>query len=1244
MKRFKQILLAMLLILSTGIVKAQVDTVFWFAAPWVTPDHDQNTPMAFHFSTFNNPTTIRLYQPASVYDTTFTVAPNTLFSKYVSHLVDSLESAPADSVIHRGFKIESDFPIIAVYDFISDPNGGSSNNPETYSLKGSNGMGVEFVTPFQTLWNNRVLTNDRNGDGVITQPKQYFSVVATEDNTTIYITPRCDVIGGHPANVTYSVFLPLAGQVYTCENLVMTTSNPGSSLAGSIVVSDKPVSVTVNDDSVNPSGGGGCFDLMGDQIVPVDVIGTEYIINKGFLNAGSDESIFVVATENFTNVSIDNGLGVTTTTLNRGDTYQYSITEQLTSVSSDKNVYLLHMSGYGCELGKAILPPLNCAGSDQVSFTRTNGQSFLLDIIVPAGSEGDFTLNGSTTLIPAAAFAAVPGTGGAWMGAQIDYNTTDIPINTANLVTNSSAFFGLGIINGGPTTGCLYHYISSFYRRVLVDAGADSAYCTGQPTVNLQGTVEGGTITGIWTTPNGSGTLNNPTSLNTSYIPSSSDFTQGTVTFILESTGNCIPVQDTMVVTFNQSPTVDAGLTDSYCDNNISPIALNGTFNFSAGAQWSGGNGGSFTNSGDPTTDYTPSPADINADSVTLYFTTQGSLSGCPDELDSVTYYFTAPPTVDAGSDIVTCSSVLDVALNGIIGGSASSAIWTSNGSGSFSAADTILNADYLISPADTAAGQVILTLTSTNNGNCIAESDDLTITILDRPEVSILNNDSVCANVNSFALNGTVTTGYSIQWNTSGSGSINNPAQENTTYNVSIIDTAAGFIDLFLQTTGGICPVEEDSLRIFFVEPPRVNAGVDQDFCDNETIQLSGTLTGAANSASWTSTGTGSFNPSPNLLNTFYQPSPSDVNLGQIELILTSSADFGCLADDDTLVVTFKESPVADFTFSNVCFGENTLFTDQSSIGTGSISGWTYYFGTGDSSIAANPNYTYPGSGTYNASLVVESSNGCFDTLDLPVTINPVPLAMFNDTIACQNVDQDFVDASFISSGAIVAWDWDFNLGQGTSNNQNTSFNFGSFGQYPVTLTVTSDLGCEGSVTQVVDVLEGPYAAFNAVPNPALVLEDITFTDQSINGPIVSWLWDFGDGGGGFNQNEVYAYEDGGEFQVVLEVTDTNGCVDTAFVNVGVGLLPVLPTAFTPNGDGENDIFIIRGGPFDYVDFKIYNNWGEIVFQTDDPNEGWDGTYQGNDAQIGVYSWTFTVRMAGNREFIEKGDVTLIR
>src|SRR5690606_25904602 len=105
---------------------------------------------------------------------------------------------------------------------------------------------------------------------------------ATENATTVWITPRTAVVG-HPANITYSITLN-AGQTYTVENISQATSTPGNNLGGTIIVSNKPIAVTVSDDSVWNAAGGGCRDLMGDQLVPVDVIGTEYIVNKGNMN------------------------------------------------------------------------------------------------------------------------------------------------------------------------------------------------------------------------------------------------------------------------------------------------------------------------------------------------------------------------------------------------------------------------------------------------------------------------------------------------------------------------------------------------------------------------------------------------------------------------------------------------------------------------------------------------------------------------------------------------------------------------------------------------------------------------------------------------------------------------------------------------------------------------------------------------------------------------------------------------
>lgn len=1251
MKWFKILILTLGLWSQVGTqeAKAQIDTTFWFSPPWVTPDHWWRDPIAFHFSTFNNPvTTIRLYQPAGTYDTTFTVGPNTLFTKYVTHLMwaNILESKPADAVLNNGFKIEADNNITVVYDVITRaPN---FYNPETYSLKGQNGMGYEFVCPFQTSWDNQTLGGDLNGDAMVTQPRQQIQITATEDNTTIYITPKCDVVGGHVADVTYSVTLPFAGQTYTVQNLTGNTNVYGNNLAGTVVVSDKPVSVGVTDDSVNPAGGGGCYDLMGDQIVPTDVIGTDYIINKGFLNPGSAESFYVLATENFTTVNIDDGVTTTTVILNQGDTYPYVINtaaQQLSYVSADKNVYLLHMSGYGCELGEAILPPLNCAGSDQVSFSRANGQSFLLDIVCPAGSEGNFLLNGSAALVPAGAFSPVPGTAGAWMGAQISYNTTDVPVNSANLITNSTDFFSVGVINGGPSTGCLYHYLSSFLRRVYVDAGKDTSLCSSAPQVDLNGSVTGGTTTGLWSVLDGSGTLNNPTNLNTTYDFVQSDITQGSVTFVLESTGNCDPRYDTVVVSFSESPDVITGPDDTYCENNVGAVPITGTLQYALASTWSGGVGGSFGNVADLNTTYTPSPTDIANDSVVLYLTSSGSFFSCPDDEDTLVIYFSDAPTVTAGPDQVVCGSDPDAAINGLVGGPTTTGVWSTSGSGSFFPSEFNLSTDYLISAADTASGSVTLVLTSTNNGTCLAVADSLEITILDKPIVTITSSDSLCANVPSLPLTGTVSTGFTTTWTTSGTGGIAVPSSLNTTYNVTTADTTNGSIWIYLETNGGICPVEMDSLEIQFVAPPVVYAGLDQAFCANAPVPLAGTLAGTASGATWTSLGTGSFNPSPNLLNTFYIPSPLDISNGSVDLILTSAAEFGCLADDDTITVTYKPEPAAAFIASSACEGQNVLFTDQSTTTDGFINSWQYDFGDTQTSIAADPNHTYTGSGNFIVTLVAGSSNGCFDTIQHTIWVNPEPNPNFSNSFACENEPTDFIDQTFLSFGFITNWAWDFDNSTGTSSLQNPSFTFGAEGSYPVTLTVTSDSGCVNSVTNNIFVLGGPTADFTVTPVPALALENVFFTDVSGDNSITAWYWDFGDGVGGFNQDEIHTYSDGGFYDVILTVTDTAGCQDTAKQQLQIILEPALPTAFTPNGDNENDFFIIRGGPFDAVDFKIFNNWGQLVYSTTDVNhQGWDGTFNGQDAPIGVYTWTYTVIMPGGTEFIEEGDVTLMR
>jgi len=177
-----------------------------------------------------------------------------------------------------------------------------------------------------------------------------------------------------------------------------------------------------------------------------------------------------------------------------------------------------------------------------------------------------------------------------------------------------------------------------------------------------------------------------------------------------------------------------------------------------------------------------------------------------------------------------------------------------------------------------------------------------------------------------------------------------------------------------------------------------------------------------------------------------------------------------------------------------------------------------------------------------------------------------------------------------------------------------------------------------------VLTVYPGPDADFSFTPNPALVNEAVYFTDESVGTQIGNWYWEFGDFEADNAQNPIHYYGEGGDFSILLVVTDGNGCQDSITKIISIALPPVLPTGFSPNADNENDVFLIRGGPFNEVDFKIYNKWGELIFTSTDAAIGWDGTYKGADAPLGVYTWTFTVTLANDVVIKKSGDVTLIR
>ena len=1293
MKKSKLILaLFVLFLLKTGTTAAQIDTAFWFACPWVTPDHWWKDDIKFHIASFSAPsTTVHVRQPglAPLYwsriDTTFVIPANTnvdvaIWRKKIANATtlgfDSTEVRPANTVKPFGIYISTTSSVTIVYDVITrQPN---FYNPETFSLMGQNGLGYEFVCPFQTKWRNQNLGGDLNGDGVVTQPKQQINVVASKANTVIWITPKTNVIG-HLANVTYSVLLPAPGSAYTIENTVQNTNVAGNNLSGTIVVADKPISVTVADDSV--AGVTGCYDLMGEQIVPVDVIGKNYILNKGYMNAPEPEGAYVVATKNFTKLTINDGV-ITTTLMNKGDTYHYKTTQPLTYINADSSVYCLHASGTGCELGEALLPPLECAGSNLVAFSRTNNQGFYLNLLIKAPATSfslttlnSFTLNNSTGTVTVPIgitnFTLVPGTntivpGFNFFGGQLNLsNISTLPIGSYT-VYNPTDVFALGVFGGNGSTGGLFHYMSSFVRRPTVVAQPSMEICANpSASVMITGTVTGGTSTGNWST-SGSGSFGVYTSslniISVPYYLSTADTLLSTIPFILTSIDICGKTYTTSTfVKINQKPQILVSGNTNICKNatNLS-VTLSGTLSpgTTLAGSWSGGNGGSFGGPGANTV-YNPSPSDLSVGTITLTLTGIASFTGCPNTAKSIIVNYINPPVVSAGSNTTACTNSQSITLNGSITSGTSNLVWATNGSGLFIPNNSTTTPVYQFSAGDLLLPTISFTLNSVAvGGGCTGAPDVMQINIIPKPFVAAPNDFTICATTTVVVLTGTVGGSASAgTWTSTGSGAYGPSAPANLTYSLSQNDLTAGVVQFTLNSSGGICPSEADSVKLTIQQVPIITISTNSiSICKNAPILLNATIVGGT-TYTWVppSSSTGYFSPpGANVLNALYNPSAPDIAGGPLNFtILVSNPP--CTPSQNTVTAYFIPSPKALFTYPNIgrCLGSSIPFTNASlDNGTAPLT-YTWNFGAGGStSIAQDPIYTYTNVGSYIITLTVTGAfpNNCPDTVSKRITIYPLPIANFSVISGCQNINSVFQNLSIApgGGGSITAMSWSFGDNKPdllTGFTPTVGHLYDNAGPYNAVLTVTTNLGCKSSTIVPLNVSSQPVAEFGLTNNPAVAQEPIYFSDFSTpTGGIVNWLWQFGDESSASGNAPSHSFQNPGIYIIKLTVEDANGCSDTISKSIEISLLPQVPTAFTPNGDNNNDLLFVKGGPFQNMVFKVYNNWGELLFETTDQKVGWDGKKDGQIQPLGVYVWTLVVDMYNNRQVRKNGDITLIR
>lgn len=784
-----------------------------------------------------------------------------------------------------------------------------------------------------------------------------------------------------------------------------------------------------------------------------------------------------------------------------------------------------------------------------------------------------------------------------------------------------------------------------YTSTITISAGASQTVCSNNPVVALNGTCTTGV--GTWTT-SGSGSFS-PNNLTGSYVPSAADISAGSVVLTVTSgnNGTCLPITAQMTVNITPGPTANAGSDISVCANNAT-VALGGSVTIATGGQWSSNGTGTFTpNNTSLNTSYIPSNADTTAGSVTIYLTTTGN-GGCFPTVDSLVINFTPAPLVNA-PNVSVCRNNPTALLNGY--SSTGTGTWTTLGSGTFNPNNTVNNPTYNPSTADTTAGSVQIIYTSTGNGGCNAVTDTLLLTFSSIPTVTAGTSQVVCANNASVALNGISSTG-SGTWTSSGSGTFS-PNATTGNYIPSAADLSTGVVSFTLTTTNnGGCNAVTDVMTLTITPGPTSSAGTDQILCaNNATIALNGSVT-VAGGGQWSSNGTGTFTPNNTSLGTNYIPSSADTTAGSVTIYLTTTGNGNCNAVTDTLVVNFTPAPLvlAGSDIFRCKSSPDANLNGYSSTGSGT---WTTLgsgsFNPDNSTLNGGyiPSQADTTAGSVTLILTSTNNGGCNSVQDtIKVFYQPKPIANFLSTSKCVNTITTFTD---VSTGSPVTWAW--TSGANTFTTQSASTTFTATGNQTVSLVVTNAGGCKDSITKTVFINPNPTTTFTFTP---FCKDSVMFASSSSTVPTVTnWGWDFGDTTFSALTNPNHTYSDTGTYFVTLTVTSDSGCVasfmDTVKVvacsdEIPIVSNPAVPSGFTPNGDGKNDVLYVKGGPFKTLEFRIFNEWGNQIFKSDIQSTGWDGTFKNAPQTAGRYLWTVTGEVIDGRQVKMSGETILSR
>jgi len=225
----------------------------------------------------------------------------------------------------------------------------------------------------------------------------------------------------------------------------------------------------------------------------------------------------------------------------------------------------------------------------------------------------------------------------------------------------------------------------------------------------------------------------------------------------------------------------------------------------------------------------------------------------------------------------------------------------------------------------------------------------------------------------------------------------------------------------------------------------------------------------------------------------------------------------------------------------------------------------------------------------------------------------------------------------------------WDFGDGS-TSTDENPTHVYNSTGTYIVRLRAVDSSTCNlfDTTQKTIVASDKPTANFSYAPQPPKENTPIIFTNSSTGATLYKWMFGDGDTLVTVNRDTVisHIYNATGTYNACLVTYNNFGCTDTACHPVQAIVIPIVdvPNAFTPNGDGVNDLVTVKGFGIQKMDWRIFNRWGTPVFRTGNISQGWDGRYKGLLQPQEVYVYVLDITFTDGTTYRKKGDITLLR